>query len=76
MYQRNSESVDHLFKIAFIHLFGKDVGKINTMDRVQRKNAQKTLIPQACIMCLNELESVSDLLLHAKQQEPFGWDSY
>ncbi|KAL5569664.1 hypothetical protein UlMin_026239 [Ulmus minor] len=38
--------------------------KLNTCDRVQRKNPQMYLFPNRCVMCKKEAETADHLLLH------------
>ena len=54
-------SVPHRIKVFSWLVFH---GKLNTCDRVQRKNPQMNLFPNRCVMCKKEVETADHLLLH------------
>ncbi|KAL5569671.1 hypothetical protein UlMin_026246, partial [Ulmus minor] len=54
-------SVPHRIKVFAWLVFH---GKLNTCDRVQRKNPQMILFPNRCVMCKKEAETADHLLLH------------
>ncbi|KAL5539045.1 hypothetical protein UlMin_044773 [Ulmus minor] len=54
-------SVPHRVKVSAWLIF---LGKLNTCDRVQRKNPQMMLSPNMCVMCKKDEETVNHLFLH------------
>ncbi|KAL5575498.1 hypothetical protein UlMin_017197 [Ulmus minor] len=54
-------SVLHRVKVSAWLIY---LGKLNTCDRVQRRNPQMMLSPNRCVMCKKDEESVNHLFLH------------
>ncbi|KAL5583298.1 hypothetical protein UlMin_015740 [Ulmus minor] len=54
-------SVPHRVKVSAWLIY---LGKLNTCDRVQRRNPQMMLSPNRCVMCKRDEESVNHLFLH------------
>ncbi|KAL5543390.1 hypothetical protein UlMin_007174 [Ulmus minor] len=54
-------SVPHRVKVYAWLIY---LGKLNTCDRVQRRNPQMMLSPNMCVICKKDEESVNHLFLH------------